>query len=57
MDLLVAGYLKEGQFQNFMCFMRSDAGISEKKEDCRLEQNSRKGFPGPAESHIQDCSA
>ena len=38
MDLLVAGHLKEGQFQNFMGFMRSDAGISERKKIADLSK-------------------
>lgn len=38
MDLLVVGHLKEGQFQNFMGFMRSDAGIAERKKIADLSK-------------------
>ena len=38
MDILVVGYLKEGQFQKFMGFMQSEAGIAERKKIADLSK-------------------
>lgn len=37
-DMLVVGMLKEGQFQKFMGFMQSDAGIAERKKVADLSK-------------------
>ena len=37
-DILVVGYLKEGQFQKFMDFMQSEAGIAERKKIADLSK-------------------
>ena len=44
-DILVVAKLKEGKFETFMGFMKSEEGMNEKKKNCGFDENFRYGFP------------
>ncbi len=49
-DFLVVGTLKAGQFQTFMSFMQSDAGIAERKKVADLSKTV--GTVSPDQSKV-----